>query len=131
MDAEWIIVIFSTISLGVGTIMWQQTLRLEAKGKKCLGTIISNNFRYGKDGGYYYPVIRFVTESKTWITRELNVGFQPAKKEGAKIRIVYNEDDPNDFQLDSILMLHIIPRLLVALGITGIGYGLMMYLGYI
>lgn len=122
---------FQQSSLGVGTVMWQQTIRLETKGKKSIGTIVSNNFRYDKDGGYYYPVIRFVTENRTWITQELTVGFQPAKKEGAKIRIIYNEDDPSDFQLDSFLILQILPRVLVALGITGIGYGLMMYLGYI
>lgn len=130
MDTAWIIVIASTIFLVVGTLMWQQTNRLAASGKRCIGTIISNNYKCDKDGGYYYPVVRFVTDNKTWITQELNVGFQPAKKEGAKIKIIYNPEDPNDFQLDSIFLLHIIPRLLVAVGITGIAYGLMMYLGY-
>lgn len=130
MDIAWIIVTASTIFLLIGTRMWQQTNRLAASGKRCIATIISNNYRYDKDGGYYYPLVRFVTDHKTWITQELNVGFQPAKKEGARIRIIYNPEDPYDFQLDSIFLRHIIPRLLVAVGITGIAYGLMMYLGY-
>lgn len=130
MDTAWIIVIASTIFLLVGTLMWQQSIRLAASGKRCIGTIISNNFKYGKDGGYYYPVVRFVTDDKTWITKELNVGLQPAKQEGARIKIIYNPEDPYDFQLDSFFLLHIIPRFLVAAGITGIVYGLMMYLGY-
>lgn len=130
MDTAWIIVIASTILLLVGTLIWQQSIRLVASGKRCLGTIISNNFKYDKDGGYYYPVVRFVTDDKTWITQELNVGFQPARKEGAKIKIIYNPEDPHDFQLDSFFLMHIIPRLLVATGITGIAYGLMSYLGY-
>jgi len=131
MDAEWIILIVSTGALIVGAGLWIQSNRLRLNGRKCVGTIIKNNFESSRNGGMYYPLVRFVTEEKLWITKQLNVGSKPAMREGKQVKIIYNVDDPYDFQLDSIFLLDILPRLLVVLGITGIAYGLMMYLGYV
>lgn len=131
IDAEWMVLIISTVVLVVGASFWLQSVRLRSNGIKCLGIIVKNNYESSRNGGLYYPVIRFVTEEKIWITKQLNVGTKPAMREGKQVKIIYNADDPYDFQLDSFFLLDILPRLLVALGITGIAYGLMMCLEYI
>ena len=128
MDSALIIIFVSIVIFASGIILWQKSTRLRMKGKRCIGTIIRNNY---KISGYYHPVIRFVTEDKLWITEELKVGFKPARQEGKSVKIIYNAEDPQDFQLDSIFLIDILPRLMVALGLTGIAYGLMKYLGYI
>ena len=128
MDSAWIIIFVSIVIFAVGIILWQKSIRLRLNGKRCIGTIIRNNY---KISGYYHPVIRFVTEDKLWITEELKIGFKPARSVGNRVKIIYNTKDPSDFQLDSIILIDILPRLLVASGLTGIAYGLMIYLGYI
>jgi hypothetical protein len=68
----------------------------------------------------FYPVIRFVTHNKVWVTHEMSVGFTPALPPRKKFSIVYNPDDPHDLILDSTFNMVVLPRLLVTTGIGGL-----------
>jgi hypothetical protein len=49
-----------------------------------------------------YPVIRFVTTKKEWITEEYSIGTTPSfLKKGQKITVVYSPDNPKEFIVKS------------------------------
>jgi hypothetical protein len=52
----------------------------------------------------YYPVIRYVTVDKNWITEEYDVGSNPsAYKEGDIVKIIYDPTDYKHFIIDNFL----------------------------
>ncbi|QEC79634.1 DUF3592 domain-containing protein [Mucilaginibacter ginsenosidivorax] len=52
----------------------------------------------------YYPVIRYVTLDKNWITEEYAVGSNPsAYKEGDVVKIIYDPADYKHFIIDNFL----------------------------
>jgi hypothetical protein len=63
---------------------------------------------------------RFLTDKQVWITEELNVGYSPAKKEGTKLEVRYDPEDPSNVLTDSKLELEVLPRLLVGIGVFGL-----------
>ena len=129
MDAELIILLLSFGFLIIGTILWQKGNHLLANGKKADAIVFKNNFQSGSsDGGMYYPVVRFLTEKKEWITQELSIGYSPAKKEGTKLQVIYDPEEPTNVEINSALQLEILPRLFVALGIVGLVFGILEYL---
>jgi hypothetical protein len=65
-------------------------------------------------------VDRFLTDKQEWITKELSIGYSPAKREGTKLQVSYDPEDPTNVEITSSLQLEILPRLLVALGICGL-----------
>jgi hypothetical protein len=71
----------------------------------------------------YYPVVRFLTDKQEWITQELNTGYSPAKKEGTKLEIIYDPNDPQSIQINSAFQLKILPRLLIIAGIVLLLFG--------
>ena len=132
METEWVVIIFSAAALLAGAGLWQKANRLILNGKKTTALLFSNNYKSsGSERGLYYPVIRFVTHNKVWITHEMSVGFTPALPPGKKFSIVYNPDDPHDLNIDSTIIMVILPRLLVVTGIGGLFYGLLIYLEYL
>ena len=131
MNPEWIILIISTGMLLGGVSLWQKNDRLLFHGKKTTAIVFANIQKViGPTKGAYYPVIRFKTAAKVWITHEMELGYYPAVPEGKKIKIIYNPDDPHEVSMDSGLILVLIPRVLVALAIGGITYWLIVFLGY-
>lgn len=132
MNSEWIVIIFSTAALLAGAGLWQKATRLTLHGKKTTAILFSNNYKSsGSKRGLYYPVIRFVTYKKMWITHEMSVGFTPALSPGRKFSIIYNPDDPHELNLNSTFIMVVLPRLLVTAGIGGLFYGLLIYLEYL
>lgn len=130
MDAELIILIISFGFLIVGTIFWQRGNHLLKNGKKAEAIIFKNNFQPSSSGGggTYYPVVRFLTEKQEWITQELSIGYSPAKKEGTKLQVIYDPEEPTSVEINSPLQLEILPRLFVAIGIGGLVFGTLEYL---
>jgi hypothetical protein len=121
MGTELTILLVSFGFLIVGTILWQKGNHLLTNGKKADAIIFKNNFQSSMSGGgTYYPVVRFLTEKKEWITQELNIGYSPAKKEGTKLEVIYDPEEPTNVAVNSTLQLEILPRLFVALGIAGL-----------
>ncbi len=65
-----------------------------------------------------YPIIRFVTSNKEWITEQYNISTLPGLfKKGQKLSIVYNPDNPKEFFVKSAIN-SIAPILLFALALV-------------
>lgn len=133
MDTDLIIVIVSLALIVVGIYLWQRGNHLLSNGKKAEAIIFKNNFHPSSSdgGGTYYPVVRFLTDKQEWITQELNIGYSPPKREGAKLQVIYDPEDPTNVEINSTLYLEVLPRLLVALGIVGLVFGALQYLDVI
>lgn len=133
MDGGIVLVFFSLICLVLGVKLWQKGNLLITTGITTSGIIYRNNFKRGSgsSGGVYYPVVRFLTEKEEWITQELNFGRNPPMQEGAEVTVIYDPEDPTNVDIKSTFMQVIMPRILVAIGITGIIAGLLGYLDII
>lgn len=83
------------------------------------------------EDGVYYPVVRFKTENQQWITQQLSIGYQPAKREGTKLEVIYDPEDPSNVEINSTFQLVILPRLFVSLGLAGTIFGVLVYLNFI
>jgi hypothetical protein len=71
-----------------------------------------------------YPVVRFVTTEGQWITKSTDIGLSTSFfKEGEKIKVKYNPDNPDDFIITSSLFKWI-PYTLIALGLIMVVAGL-------
>lgn len=70
-----------------------------------------------------YPIIRFVTSKKEWITEQYNISTLPGLfKKGQKVTIVYNPDNPKEFFVKSAIT-SIAPILAIALAIVILAAG--------
>ncbi|MCG2618195.1 DUF3592 domain-containing protein [Terrimonas sp. NA20] len=67
---------------------------------------------------FSYPIIRFTTLTQEWITETANIGTLPGfYKKGQKVTVIYDQNSPKEFTLDSktirfILLLFLIIGLL-------------------
>ncbi len=115
------IIFFSLILLMVGVILWRRGNRILRVGKRSEAKIIKNVYEPGDEGsGVYYPVIEFYTDQNEKITKQLSIGYYPAKPTGRRLSIVYDPSNPNDVVSSPGLVLVFIPRLIAAIGATGI-----------
>jgi hypothetical protein len=125
MNTYLILILGGGLMMLNGIHHWRKAERLTANGKKTKGIIFANNL---KASGLHFPVVRFLTDKKEWITQELDTGYKIPMNEGEEVDIVYHADDPQDFQINKNFELLILPRLLVALGVTGIIAGTVGYI---
>jgi len=59
------------------------------------------NFGSQTSSTTWYPVIRFVTAEKEWVTQRYNIYAFPGKyREGDKVSVVYNPDKITEFIID-------------------------------
>jgi hypothetical protein len=129
MDIYLIISFASLIPMIVGVKHWEKGNNLISTGEKSEAVVFKNNFRRtGRDGGMYYPVVRFLTKDKEWITKELSIGQTPAMQEGSKIKVIYDPDIPTEVEIDSTFRLEVLPRIFVAIGIIMFIIGILGYL---
>jgi len=132
MGNELIVFFLSSILVVVGIILWKKGNRLLVKGKKSEAIIFKNNYSPDSEGGgVYYPVIRFLTDKQEWITKELSIGYFPPKRVGKKFEVIYDPNNPTDVEINSVMQLEIIPRLLVSLGVAGFVFGILEFLNII
>jgi hypothetical protein len=121
METELFVLFFSAGFLVIGVFLWQKGNHLLANGKKADAVIFKNNFHPSRSaGGTYHPVVRFLTDKQEWVTQELSIGYSKAKREGTKLQVIYDPEDPTVVEINSTLQLEILPRLFVTLGITGL-----------
>ena len=112
----------------VGAIILRDGNHFRSRGKKADATIVQNNLgTSGFDSGSYYPVIKFLTEKKEWITQELKTGFEPPIPEGTKVEVLYDPENPSDVEINSSLRLKILPALFIAAGIIGMTISILDY----
>ena len=125
IPAELIIMIISLVAGAIGIILWQKGNHLITRGKKATAIIYKNVRSSDRDSVCYYPVVRFLTDKQEWITHQLDVGTNPAREVGSKIAVIYDPEEPDNVQIDSTLMLEIVPRLMVAAAICGLTFGIL------
>lgn len=125
MTKEIILLLISFAALGVGIQLWQKASHLLKNGKKAKAVIFKNNYSSGNSNspGMYHPVVRFLTDKQEWITQELNVGYNPAKKEGTKLEVIYDPEDPTTVEINSAFQLEIILKGFVGVGAFGLIFG--------
>ena len=129
MDSSLIIVLGSLVLLLIGVKLWQQANILVTSGKTAKGIIFKNNFKGTTSSrGLYFPVVRFLTEDKEWITQELSIGQNPPMEEGRKVTVIYDPEDPTNVDIKSTFKQEVLPRIFVSVGILGIIVGLLLYL---
>lgn len=122
MFGEIILLAISIGAIVAGIHLWQKGKHLLTTGKKASAIIFKNNYSSGTgtNAGVYYPVVRFLTDKKEWITQELSVGYSPEKEEGTKLEIIYDPEDPSNVEINSPFQLEILPRILVIIGVCGL-----------
>ena len=129
IDQNLIIIFLSFLFFAIGLVKWQKGGHLNKNGKITEGIIFRNNYKsnFDKDGKYY-PVVRFLTENKEWITQEIDIGFSSAKKEGQTVALIYDPEEPTNVTFHSDLYLKMIPVGLTLLGLGGMIFGTLKFL---
>jgi hypothetical protein len=127
MFGEIIILTISTGAIAIGIHLWQKGNHLLTTGKRAKAVIFKNNYSSGTAGnvGMYYPVVRFLTDKQEWITQELSIGYSLAKKEGTKLEVIYDPDEPTNVEINSTFQLEVLPRILVIIGVFGLVFGVL------
>ncbi|WP_420317009.1 DUF3592 domain-containing protein [Ekhidna sp.] len=134
MSTEIIISLISGGTIILGVYWWRKGNHLILNGKKVDALVYANRHQYHPTNnkiGLYFPVVRFLTEEKEWITKKLEIGYNPPLEEGSKIKIIYDPDNPEYLQIDNSFMLEFLPRILVTSGLIGLILSLMYYLEFI
>ena len=81
--------------------------KLLANGIKAEGVVfdIEKSFDFtdsSSSGRLHYPIIRFVTVDKEWVTRKYEIGSYPSAFDvGDKVTVVYDTADCNHFIIDN------------------------------
>lgn len=127
MDSSLFMTIISMGLIVVGAKLWEKSSNLLANGRKTNAIIFKNEYRRSSDGGMYYPVVRFLTADKEWITKELDIGYLPAKPAGTELDVIYDPEDPQTVEIYGSFQLYLLPKLLVLFGIIFLIVGVLSY----
>ncbi|UII22297.1 DUF3592 domain-containing protein [Fulvivirga ligni] len=127
MNQDLIMIIISMGFIVAGAKLWEKSSHLLANGRKTNAVIFKNEYRRSSDGGMYYPVVRFLTADKEWITKELDIGYLPAKQEGTKLDVVYDPEDPQTVEIHGSFQLHLLPKVFFLFGIILLIVGVLSY----
>jgi hypothetical protein len=123
VTTEITILVISGVLLSIGISRWRKGKHLLVKGKKSNATVFKNERDdSGTDGPLFYAVIRFLTDKQETITKQRNVGYSTPEKVGTKLKVIYDPENPSDFEIHSKFNLEIMPRLLTGLGAIGMIY---------
>lgn len=115
IEIAFLILLSSGICLLIGAYLLRKGKHFLKNGKRAEAVVVSNYY----DGDVYYPVIRFLSDRQEWITHRVDVGYFPKKREGKKLQVIYDPEDPTDLQVYSVFMLAVLPRLFIALAMMG------------
>lgn len=92
MEPGYIAVFITLVSTIIGYLKLKDAEYFLNHGKLAKGIVLEYKRRYQS----YFPVIRFKTEDKEWITVELNVRSNYSKSVGQEIEVYYDPDNPRD-----------------------------------
>jgi hypothetical protein len=94
----------------VGYLKRKEIKKLKQSGIRVDGTVIAVEYEppvnpSTGDGsnnmGSYYPVFKFMTTEKKWITKRNEIGHYPSKyQEGDTVPVIYDPDNANEFMID-------------------------------
>ncbi|GAA3958252.1 DUF3592 domain-containing protein [Mucilaginibacter dorajii] len=86
---------------GIGKIT--ERSKLVKTGVKVDGVVMENEYDgEGRDVGTYYPVIRYITLEKEWVTKRYEIGSSPpAFKERETVKVIYSLEDHEYFMIDN------------------------------
>jgi hypothetical protein len=87
----------------IGIARSNEKRRLLRSGIRVNGTV----FQVVNDGHSnsttYYPVVRFLTKEKDWVTERYKIGAnQWSYKEGQDVKVIYDPLNPGKFLLDDV-----------------------------
>jgi Protein of unknown function (DUF3592) len=100
------------------------TQKIAEKGIETEGVIFDVVPSKNPDSRANYPLIRFVTTEKEWITEEYSVSTIPGLfKKGQKVTVVYNSDNPKEFFVKSPIT-SLVPILLTILAVIILATGI-------
>jgi len=92
------------VVLGIGKL--NERCKLLKTGAKAEGVVFSLEEEWGvgrERSKLYYPVIRFVTLEKEWVTKRYDIGTNPsAYNEGDRVTVIYDKADIEHFIIDNI-----------------------------
>lgn len=134
MEAELITLSLSVGSIIFGLVLWLKADYLTKNGIKTEAVVFKNVYRndgIGAKGGMYYPVVRFLTEEKEWITHEMSGGNSSADPPGTKLDVIYDPGDPTNLVLASPMQMKVLPLLLMCIGVIGFLFGILGVAGAI
>lgn len=133
MAIEIVIAVIAGGLILFGVHLWLKGNHLVLHGEKTEGFVFANVYKgdpLKNSRGVYFPVVRFVTKQDEWITKQYEIGYNPPLKEGKKLKIIYDPEDPEYYQIDNRFLLEILPRILVAIGLIEMILSLLYYLEY-
>jgi len=119
---ELVVLAISTFLTVFGVYHWQKGRYLLTNGKRAHAIVFKNNTSSDSDNlTVYYPVVRFLTEKQEWITQELGmIGTSTPMREGRKVIVIYDPDEPTNVEIFSSFRLRTLPLLLAVLGGCGL-----------
>jgi len=131
MELAITILIISVIALIVGIYHLRKSNYFLRHGIAVKATIVGNIYKVresdeGADEGLYYPVVRFLTEKQAAITKELDNGYLPKKKEGTMLEVIYDPSDPTKVVESSIFQLETFPITMITVSICGLIFSLLV-----
>lgn len=99
-NSDFIPIVIGLIFIIVGMyLVWKQK-KISESGISTEGIIYDFETEYSKttNSGSLTPVVRFLTEDKTWITEKTSIGTLPGLfKKGETINVIYLPEDPKTF----------------------------------
>lgn len=132
MPKELFLIAMSACVFLVGIYQRRRTGHLASTGKRAVATVMENRkHTRSMDSYVYYPTIRFIAEDGTWITQELNTGYNPGKSVGSKMNIIYDPLETSEVEIDSFVHLKVLPVVLTFAGFLGVCFGILELLGVI
>jgi len=114
---EVIILIVISIALLYTAFKFRlNTKKILKTGREAEGVIFDFVQNNNMQNQAKYPIIRFITSEKEWITEAYNIAVPGFFKKGQKVIIVYNPDNPKEFIVKSAIT-SIAPVLIILLAI--------------
>lgn len=128
MEFYAIIFFIGLVFLTFGAFRLNRNNYLLSDGIRARGRVIEVVRESDSDNGhFYYPVYEFVSTKHGLITKKSDIGLSwNAYKVNQKINVLYLEDDPYTCAINNTFRLVVIPRLLIAIGITILTTGFLM-----
>lgn len=86
--------------IAIKTLLKQN--KLKKTGITTEGIVYDVSKEPGSTLNFSYPIIRFTTLTQEWITETANIGMFPGfYKKGQKVTVIYDQNSPKEFTLDS------------------------------
>lgn len=118
-----IIIIFGIAIFYVAFKFQLNTKKIAKIGEQAEGVVFDIVESSDTKSQVRYPIIRFVTSQKEWITEQYSISTLPGFfKKGQKVTIIYNPNNPKEFFVKSAVT-SIAPMVAIALAVITLAVG--------